>query len=88
MGALAPWCLGTGLLVSFTASAGIDGSSGASIAEARSLPAPAPSPGDIMPESGLKPVNVFNFSASPVTRLISPAALTLSSEHELRSRTE
>jgi spore germination cell wall hydrolase CwlJ-like protein len=51
LGVVAPWCLGMGLLVSFTATAGQDFASGASIApiDARAALAPA----DLVPSSAL-----------------------------------
>ncbi len=82
VGALAPWCLGVGLVVSFTASAGIDFSSGGVIS---GMPErPVASPGEFMPESGYKPAFAMPES-SPVAMLIHPAALTLGPRGESRT---
>ncbi len=83
LGALSPWCLGVGLVVSFTASAGIDATSGGIIAGLTSMPAPQPA--DIMPESGFTPVSVFNFGRSPTAAILTPASLRLGPEGEFRT---
>lgn len=82
VGALAPWCLGVGLVVSFTASAGVDFSSGGNIAGLVSKPPAAPQ--EFMPESGYLPAQFFMSSRSLAAALIEPAALTLGLPGEFR----
>lgn len=80
---MAPWCLGVGLVVSFTASAGIDVSSGGTISGLPDIPKQAP--GAFMQESGFKPTLVLSPERSPAAMLIQPAALTLGPRGEFRS---
>lgn len=83
LGALAPWCLGVGLVVSFTASAGIDVSSGGTIS---GLPAiPVQGAGEFMRESGYRPALNLSSDRSPVAALIQPAALSLGPPGEFRT---
>ena len=51
LGVVAPWCLGMGLLVSFTADAGQDFASGASLAPIQARAALEPR--DLVPSSAL-----------------------------------
>lgn len=73
------------MLVSFTASAGIDATIGASIAPVASVPDQSGAPADLVPASGFTPVKVFHFNRSPAAALLTPAALTLGPDGEFRT---
>ena len=82
---MTPWCLAGGLLVSFTASAGVDATAGGSIAGIVALPVAVVVPADLIPASGLDPLHNYRPSRSPAAALLQPAALTLGPEGEFRT---
>lgn len=85
IGALAPWCLGGGLLISFTASAGIDASSGGSIAGLTALPPAIVTPVDLIPESGFTPSRLFAQQNARAGAVLEYASLTLGPAGEFRT---
>jgi len=85
VGALAPWCLGGGMLISFTASAGIDASSGGSISALTARPAVVATPVDLVPDSGFTPSRLFHMRNAAAAALIESAALTLGPDGEFRT---
>ncbi len=84
IGALAPWCLGVGLVVSFTASAGISTSSGGSISLLNALP---PSdPADLIPPSGMTARRIAELARRQGQQgLLVRASLTLGPDGEFRT---
>ena len=86
-GTIAPWCLGLGLVVSFTATAGQDSSIGASLAPLVARAASAPM--DLIPKTnGSLLTGMFGLQAAPSDRLIRQASLNVGEMSELRARPE
>ena len=78
-----PWCLGGGLLVSFTADAGQDLQIGASVAPVPSARAGAP--GDLVPSRAALSLSSFGMPVHVAARALREASLVIGEERELQA---
>lgn len=78
-----PWCLGAGLLVSFTADAGQDVQVGASVAPTPSARAGAPA--DLVPARAALSLSSFGMPAPVAARALREARLVIGGENELQA---